>query len=331
LISWFRKIAMVAPPVALVPAFGEKLLSNFFRTFNKPLWTHAHSPGRTLIYTQNTHSSRRYQLRFARVFSAADNQHGRGRITLQTVCLLGRIDLVPDGAVCSAWQSVVLVGTVFMLRIQFVRGDESQSREIAGEPTRAERILQAAGEIFIEKGFDAATTLDIASRARVSKRDLYRHFDSKQGILAALITSQSTQLALPSTLAEPRDLDHLLEILRAFGPVFLRSYLAPNKIALYRIAVTEAPRSSSLGKTIDAAGAGPVIASAFAFITKAVARGIVKPDDSQLVIQTFFDALRGPWLLRLLTGTHSPPGEAEIQVQTRDAVEVVRRLIIAAG
>ena len=57
----------------------------------------------------------------------------------------------------------------------------------AGEghsPVRG-RILEAAFSAFAEHGFADTSTLEIATRARASKRELYAEFGSKRGILEA--------------------------------------------------------------------------------------------------------------------------------------------------
>ena len=41
-----------------------------------------------------------------------------------------------------------------------------------------ERILEAAFSLFAEPGFSATSMLDIVTRARVSKRDLYYSLDN---------------------------------------------------------------------------------------------------------------------------------------------------------
>ena len=41
-----------------------------------------------------------------------------------------------------------------------------------------ERVLAAAFAVFRKRGFSAASTLEIATRAQVSKRDLYALFRS---------------------------------------------------------------------------------------------------------------------------------------------------------
>src|SRR6516164_9323661 len=43
-----------------------------------------------------------------------------------------------------------------------------------------ERILRAAFEAFTEDGYADTSTLEIARRAKISKRDLYANFSSKQ-------------------------------------------------------------------------------------------------------------------------------------------------------
>jgi TetR/AcrR family transcriptional regulator, cholesterol catabolism regulator len=50
-----------------------------------------------------------------------------------------------------------------------------------------ETILQAAAQIFSEKGFHAASMQDIAAAVNLQKASLYHHVSSKQEILLALL------------------------------------------------------------------------------------------------------------------------------------------------
>ena len=60
----------------------------------------------------------------------------------------------------------------------------------AGRPSKLEReqtrvrILEAAVDLFSEVGYVNATTGDIADRAGITKRTLYRHMGSKDNLLA---------------------------------------------------------------------------------------------------------------------------------------------------
>jgi len=58
-------------------------------------------------------------------------------------------------------------------------------------PVRA-RILEAAFSAFTQRGFADTSTLEIATRARASKRELYAEFDSKQDMLVACIRASSS-------------------------------------------------------------------------------------------------------------------------------------------
>jgi AcrR family transcriptional regulator len=81
-----------------------------------------------------------------------------------------------------------------------------------GSPrTRRRQILiQAAGELFDERPFDAVTVEMICARAGVSGPALYRHFESKQALLVAVLEDPLSELLrfareAASTHVEPRD------------------------------------------------------------------------------------------------------------------------------
>jgi AcrR family transcriptional regulator len=52
----------------------------------------------------------------------------------------------------------------------------------SGEQVRA-RLQQAAVDLFLERGFDAVTTAQIAERAGVTERTYFRHFADKREVL----------------------------------------------------------------------------------------------------------------------------------------------------
>jgi AcrR family transcriptional regulator len=65
---------------------------------------------------------------------------------------------------------------------------------------RRSQILDAAAEVFAEKGFARATTKEVAERADISEGTIYNYFDSKDdlliGIVARLAESQDLALAI---------------------------------------------------------------------------------------------------------------------------------------
>ena len=61
-----------------------------------------------------------------------------------------------------------------------------------GQGTR-QRLLDAARAEFGEKGIEAATTRGIAERADCNEVTLFRHFESKQKLLAAVVQETSAE------------------------------------------------------------------------------------------------------------------------------------------
>jgi TetR/AcrR family transcriptional regulator, cholesterol catabolism regulator len=59
--------------------------------------------------------------------------------------------------------------------------------------SRRDDILEAAAGVFVERGFDAATTREIGQRAGVLSGSLYHHFATKEEMLFALVRDVHTE------------------------------------------------------------------------------------------------------------------------------------------
>lgn len=59
---------------------------------------------------------------------------------------------------------------------------------------RADRILDAAGELLLTLGYRKVTIDDIAGRARIGKGTVYLHWRTKGQLFQALIGRESVQL-----------------------------------------------------------------------------------------------------------------------------------------
>lgn len=104
------------------------------------------------------------------------------------------------------------------------RGQEPQQTVTArGEETRV-RIVEAAGQLFLERGFEAASVSAIARAARVSVPALYWHYESKTDICYAVL-ERAMGLFAEAVLGDP---DHgtPVERLRRFVRNDVRVQLA---------------------------------------------------------------------------------------------------------
>ncbi|MFC9514888.1 TetR/AcrR family transcriptional regulator [Nocardiaceae bacterium NPDC056970] len=81
-------------------------------------------------------------------------------------------------------------------------GEKSRPEWQRLEPLELSPILSAALDAFYEKGFHGASVRDIARRVGVTVPALYYHYDSKEGLLVALV-----ELGTGDVLARARAAD----------------------------------------------------------------------------------------------------------------------------
>src|SRR6202041_1800131 len=92
-----------------------------------------------------------------------------------------------------------------------------KSREEGDETAVRTRIIEAAFAAFTKNGFAATSTLEIATRARVSKRELYATVGNKQAMLIACIRARAGRLQVPVDLPAPDDRATFARVLALFG------------------------------------------------------------------------------------------------------------------
>jgi AcrR family transcriptional regulator len=193
-------------------------------------------------------------------------------------------------------------------------------------------ILEAAFSVLVERGYAGASTLEIAKRARVSKRELYAEFGSKSGILSALIATTSARMRLPLAAAEIHDRDDLAAALVGYGTTALDELTSPAVIAINRLAVAEAGRSSEMGRILEEDGREPNRKALIDLLAKAQAAGALGKGDPTTAAGQFFSLLLGDLMLRLLLGVALRPSAREITRRAQAATEAVLDLhLLTAG
>ena len=125
----------------------------------------------------------------------------------------------------------------------------------AGRPPRAlagkvdERILDAAGKVFLERGFTGATVDEIAEAARAGKLTIYARFPNKEALFNAVIerlARQNTGIDVVSSAGAPIE-----DQLEALATAILTRILAPETIGLIRVAVAEARRFPDVAASVS--------------------------------------------------------------------------------
>ena len=188
-----------------------------------------------------------------------------------------------------------------------------------------ERILDAAFAAFMKSGYAATSTLEIATRASVSKRELYAVVGNKQEILIACITARATRLKVPADLPVPRDRKTLAQVLASFGTQLLREVTDPSVITVFRLAIADAVRAPEVAQALDGIGREASRAALRQLMTQARASGLLDGRPAELAEQ-FSGLLWGNLLVSLLLGVADRPGPRAIAARARDATAAFLQL-----
>ena len=184
----------------------------------------------------------------------------------------------------------------------------------------------AAGQVFLEHGFERATTLEIATRAKTSKRELYELFGTKRDLLAALICTVSQRMQTPLDLPVPKTRSAFFDVLQEFAAKFLEEALHPSRVGLYRLAITEAQNSTAMARELEASGRAPVLAAVRKLFQDGAEPGYIESREISLLIRVFFGVLVGDLQTQLLLGLGTEPSAETIRERAAVAVSVVKRL-----
>ncbi len=173
-----------------------------------------------------------------------------------------------------------------------------------GEKRRRE-IAVVAERVFFETGFAETTMQAIAARAGASKETLYRHFGSKEGLFAEIVSERAKcwledldeKFSTPGSVAE---------VLRTIGMKMLESILEEDAVSLFRTVVAESVRNPELGILFMAAGPDRVRGRLGEFLAAATSRGELQCVDAAGAARIFIGAVVSSFHLGRLTLAEPP-------------------------
>jgi AcrR family transcriptional regulator len=197
--------------------------------------------------------------------------------------------------------------------------------EAASESIR-DRVLSAAFAAFTEHGFTQASTLEIATRAKVSKRELYALFGSKQLMLVTCIQERSKRMRLPVDWPVPGSRAELQAGLAKFGSVLLHETSDPDVIAVFRLAICEANRSPEVAQALQSYGRDAACGALVEILQGAWSAGLLPRADQGRMVGHFMSLLSGDMVMGLALGIAKRPGAPEIRRRAGEAAEAFLKL-----
>jgi len=196
----------------------------------------------------------------------------------------------------------------------------------SAETPMQERILGAAFKSFTEDGYADTSTLEIARRAKVSKRDLYANFGSKHAVLVACITSRAGRMRLPPDLPTPRSRKMLASTLTSFATKLVREVSHPSVIATFRLAIAEATRSPEIAQALDVAGRDATRGALAELLANAQSSGLIGSGEPTEMATQYLGLLWEGLMVGLLLGVAATPQPAEAVRRATKATAAFMRL-----
>jgi len=202
----------------------------------------------------------------------------------------------------------------------------SKRRQKGGDETAVrERILKAAFAAFRKTGYATASMLEIATRARVSKRELYALVGNKQEMLIACISERAKRFDVPADLPVLHDRETLGQVLASFGTKLVREVSDPAVIAVFRLAIAEVVQAPEVARALDSIGRETSRAALRKIMAQAQASGLLIGRPAELAKQ-FAGLLWRDLQVSLLLGVAERPSPRKIARRARDAAAAFLQL-----
>jgi AcrR family transcriptional regulator len=196
-------------------------------------------------------------------------------------------------------------------------------RELAGEVDT--RILDAARELFFERGLSGASMDKIAGRARAGKPTVYIRFPTKEALFTAVVMrSVAEKLAHFESYVPP--VETIDERLEHVGGTLLHWALVGDTMGLLRLAIAEARRFPDLASSVHQMTrerAREAVGRLLSEVAQSDELGRLPafaPDQLAATTRLFQDVVVSPLIVRALFGEQLETLRAEIEAHVVQTV-----------
>jgi AcrR family transcriptional regulator len=186
---------------------------------------------------------------------------------------------------------------------------------------RRAAFLEAARDVFLESGYEAANMAEIVKRAGGSLSTLYSQFGGKKGLFEAMIDARVTELTAQMHI-ELAAHAPLKEGLRRIGETFLLKQTQPESLDVFRLMVAQAKKFPEMAEAWSKRAPEAVRKALADYLSDRAKAGEIKITNPDLAASVFFDLVRSRIQFRALLMPSYQPTEAEIRDTVDRAVKV---------
>ena len=186
---------------------------------------------------------------------------------------------------------------------------------------RQDLLLQVATEVFLGKGYEAASLDDIIRRAGGSRRNIYTQFGGKEGLFKALIVHIASQVLAP--MHHHAYTEGSLEAnLASFAHRLVAVLFSSSALGLARLALFDGTRFPEIAGVYFASGPASAAACLSDLLGKARMQGTIQCPDCAVAASQFIGMLRDNVYLAVLLRLREAPDEREKEELVKSAVRI---------
>jgi AcrR family transcriptional regulator len=161
--------------------------------------------------------------------------------------------------------------------------------EASEDSAKRRQIVDGARDIFLARGFDAASMGDIAKAAGVSKGTLYVYFKDKEELFQAIVVQECAGQAEGIFAFDPSDPDVEGKLTR-LGIAYINFLCQPEKASALRTVIAIADRMPPIGRLFYETGPSAGIAKFAAYLRAQTEAGVLKVDDPEVAAAQFTES-----------------------------------------
>ena len=195
--------------------------------------------------------------------------------------------------------------------------------ERAGEVE--ERILDAAQQVFVKRGYEGASVDEIAQTARAGKPTIYARYPGKESLFAAVVARQVARNTQFENLA-PQGRSFHTKLVN-LGVAMIERTLDGETIGLMRSAIAEADRFPELTRGVNEMArkrAATNLAKLLGELAREegiAGRGAFAPDNITDTARIFLDMVLFAMLIRRLLGEDAKALKKDLPAYVRQRVD----------
>jgi len=173
------------------------------------------------------------------------------------------------------------------------------SRPGAGRPTREQaqqrmaELLDAALDMFLDRGFELTTIEAIAQSLGMTKRTVYARYADKAALFRAAVRQAIEQWVIGEDCLLDLGSRELPDALTEIARIRVKHLVSPQGIRLQRILAAESYRFPELASLTNDQGSQPLIDFLAGLLSRHAAEGSIRLDRPALAATVFFSMVVG--------------------------------------